>query len=60
MESKTNEDVIKLRNCVSCNALIPLNSKYCNKCGLPLNNITDIQMDKARKRIDELTNSSKT
>jgi integrase/ribosomal protein L40E len=50
------EERAKANTCVKCNSLNSGDSKFCNKCGMPLDTATIIQMDKARAKIDELLN----
>lgn len=51
-DEKKNES----RTCLRCNTLNSADSKFCNKCGLPIDNATVMQMDTARARMDELLN----
>lgn len=44
------------KKCLKCSFLNSLDSKFCNRCGLPLDSTTLVQMDAARTKIDRLLN----
>ncbi len=46
----------KPRVCIRCNLINSADSKFCYKCGIPLDAATVVQMDNARAKIDELLN----
>jgi len=54
--SKIEEHNVKPRQGVSGPTLNSTDSKFCNRCGMPLDMETAVTMDEARKKIDQLLN----
>lgn len=51
---KTEEKTLKPKICKRCNMKNPIDSRFCNKCGLPLDYETAIKTDEIRTKADEL------
>ncbi|MBI2938376.1 MAG: tyrosine-type recombinase/integrase [Thaumarchaeota archaeon] len=56
IEAKKEEQQLTHKECIKCHSMSSADSKFCNNCGLPLDNTTVMQMDRARSKIDELLN----